>query len=237
MHRGEDNPRKVSYTRLLGITQINRLTVVAGHQADESLDEVGDVLKGSCLLARPVHREATPLQRLADKVRYYASIVDVHPRSVGVEDSGDANLKAFLLGVGVRQRLRHPLSLVVAGARPDWVDVAPVRLRLRMDGRVAVDLTGGGDQNATGDPLCKAQHVDRSHGVRLDRLNRIEHVVRRTGRTGQVVDLIYLDVQRIDDVMVEELKVGVADPVGDVEAAACGGKEERLKEDFRLKTP
>lgn len=50
----------------------------------------------------------------------------------------------YLLLVGIHHGLRDPLPLVVAGAGPDWVDVAPVSLTLRVFLRVSVDLVGSG---------------------------------------------------------------------------------------------
>ena len=44
-------------------------------------------------------------------------------------------------------------------------------------------------------------------------LDWIEHVVWRRGRRRQMVDLIHVQVQGIDNVMVDHVKVGVAHPV------------------------
>ena len=68
------------------------------------------------------------------------AVLSVHPGPVGVEDPGDPDLNPGPLVVGVGQGLRHPLALVVAGAGPDGVDIAPVRLGLRVHLRVPVHL-------------------------------------------------------------------------------------------------
>ena len=52
----------------------------------------------------------------------------------------------MLAAVVEEQRLGAALALVVAGAEADRIDVAPVALRLRVHGRVAVDLGGRGLQ-------------------------------------------------------------------------------------------
>ena len=64
----------------------------------------------------------------------------------GVEDAHDRGVHALLAQVRHRERLGVALRLVVDAAQADRVHVAPVRLRLRVDERVAVDLAGGGEQ-------------------------------------------------------------------------------------------
>ena len=82
------------------------------------------------------------------EVRDHAPVVEGHPRPVGVEDAADADLEAVLAAVVKRQALGGALPLVVAGALADGVDVAPVGLGLRVLERVAVDLGGGGEEEA-----------------------------------------------------------------------------------------
>ena len=60
------------------------------------------------------------------------------------------------------------------------------------------------------------QHVDGADGVGLDRLVHVHRVVHVMRRGGQVIDLINLDEERLDDVVVAELKVLLANPVLDV---------------------
>jgi hypothetical protein len=64
----------------------------------------------------------------------------VHARTVGIEDAGDLDLKVVLAVIVEEQRLGGALAFVVAGTQTARIDVAPVFLGLRMDGRVAVDL-------------------------------------------------------------------------------------------------
>ena len=113
----------------------------------------------------------------------------MHARAVGVEDARDLDLQPVLAAVVEEQGLGAALALVVAAARADRIDVAPVVLRLRMDLRIAVHLGGRGLKNPRLHPLGQAQHVDRAVHAGLGRLHRIELVVHRRGRAGQVVDL------------------------------------------------
>ena len=85
----------------------------------------------------------------------------------------------------------------------------------------STDLAGGGNQDPSFGSLGEAEHVDGPHRVGLDRLDRVVHVVRRTGGTGQVVDLVHLYVQGVDDVVVDHLEVLVPDPLLDVPLGAC----------------
>ncbi len=57
-----------------------------------TLDEVGHILEGACLLAMPVDGQGRARQRLRYKVADHAAIVQRHPRPVGVEDPHNPNL-------------------------------------------------------------------------------------------------------------------------------------------------
>ena len=72
------------------------------------------------------------------------------------------------------QGLGAALALVIAGARADGIDVAPIVLWLGMDGRVALDLAGRGLEDLGLDPLGQAQHVDRPLDAGLGGLHRVE---------------------------------------------------------------
>ena len=49
--------------------------------------------------------------------------------------------------------------------------------------------------------------------VSFDSLDWVVHVVGGTGGGGQVIDLIHLKIQRINNVVVQDLKVLVANPL------------------------
>ena len=154
---------------------------------------------------------ASPLQRLDDEVRHHAAVVGMHARAVGVEDARDLDAQLVLAVVVEEQRLGAALALVVAGARADRIDVAPVGLGLRMDRRVAVDLAGRGLEDPALQALGQAQHVDGAVHAGLGRLHRIVLVVDRRGRAGQVVDLVDLDIEREGHVVAHQLEARIAD--------------------------
>ena len=104
------------------------------------------------------------------------------------------------------QRLGAALALVVAGAQPDRIDVAPVVFALRMHRRIAVDFGGRGLQKLDLQPLGQPQHVDRADDAGLGRLHGIELIMDRRGRTGEIVDLVDLDIERKRDVVAQQFE-------------------------------
>ena len=56
--------------------------------------------------------------------------------------------------------------------------------------------------------------------VSFDSLDRVVHVVGGTGGGGEGIDLIHLKIQRINNVVVEDLKVLVANPLLNVSSAS-----------------
>src|SRR5690606_18547919 len=63
----------------------------------------------------------------------------------------------------------------------------------------------------------QVQCPDRVHQVGLD---RVSHVALGAGRTGQVVDLVGLDIERLDDVVLDQGEPGMLHQVGDVRPAS-----------------
>ncbi len=205
-----------------GVAEIDRSGHVARrhHHAHHALDEVVDIAEGARLQAVAVERDVLAPERLHDEVRDHAPVVRVHAGSVGVEDPDDLDLQLVLAAVVEEQRLGAALALVVAGARPDRIDVAPVALGLRVHGGIAVDLRGRGLQDRNPEPLGEAQHVDRAEHAGLGRLHRIELVVHRRGGTGEVVDPIHFHVERPRHVVARQVEAGLADQVLDVASGA-----------------
>src|SRR5690606_39184791 len=128
-----------------------------------------------------VNGDGLTLERLHDEVRHYTAIVRVHAWPVGVEDPRDLDLEPVLAPVVEEQRLGAALALIVARARTDRIDVAPVVLTLGVDGGIAVDLAGRSLENAAAEPLCEAEHVDGPVHAGLGRLHGIVLVVNGRG--------------------------------------------------------
>jgi hypothetical protein len=176
-------------------------------QGDHAPDEVVDVAERPGLLARAEDGDRPVLQRLAQEGRDRAAVVAPHARAVRVEDPDDRRVHALLAVVGHRQRLGVALGLVVDAARADRVDVAPVLLVLRVHLRVAVDLRGGGDEEAGAVLLGQPERVVGAVGADLQRVQRQAQVVdRRRGRREVVdeVDRLVVDEVGLDDVELQE---------------------------------
>jgi len=147
-------------------------------------------------------------------------VVNGHARAVGVEDASHPDGQAMLPMVVEEQRFGAPLALVVAGAGTDWIDPAPIRLRLRVLLRLAVNLAGRRLEDRGRQPPRQPQHVDRPMHRRFRGLNRVALIVDRGGRTGEVEYGVRLNVEREGDVVAQRLEISAGDEVADVAAAA-----------------
>ena len=180
------------------------------HQPHQPVDQIVDVAERARLRAVAIDRDVAPEQRLDDEVRHHASVVRMHARAVGVEDARDLDAHVVLTPVVEEQRLGAALALVVAGARSDRVDVAPIVFGLRMDAGIAVHFGGRRLEDFRAHALGQAQHVDRAVHAGLGRLHRIALVVNRRRRTGEIVDLVDLDIERKGHVVADQLEALVA---------------------------
>ena len=57
------------------------------HEAHEAVDQVVHVAEGPGLAPVPIDGDVSSLQRLNDEVRYDATVVRPHARTIGVEDA------------------------------------------------------------------------------------------------------------------------------------------------------
>ena len=137
-------------------------------------------------------------------------------RSIGIEDAGYLDAQVVLTAVVEEQRLGAAFALVVTGPGASGVDVAPVGLRLRVDLRIAIDLAGGGLEDLGLDAFGQAQHVDGPMDTGLGGLYRIELIMDGRGRTGQVIDLVHLHVEREGNVVAHEFEVRIVQQCQDV---------------------
>ena len=216
------HPREIPDREFLGIADVHGARHVVGrlHHGDHGVHQIVHVAEGARLLALAVDRDRLSAERLGDEVRHHAAVVRLHPRPVGVEDANDLDPQVVLAAVVEEQRLAHALGLVVAGPWAQHVDVAAIILALGVLVGVAVDLGRGRLQDLGARALGEPQHVDRPQHARLRGLDRIVLVLARARRTGEVVDLVYLDIHRKGHVVAQRLEVGAADQVGDVALAA-----------------
>ncbi len=103
-------------------------------------------------------------------------------------------------------RLGEALRLVVDAPEADGVHVPPVRLGLGVDEGIAVDLGGGGQEEAGTLLLGDAQGVVGPQAPHLQRLDGELQIVHRARRRSEVEDAVYVlvDEEGLGDVVLDE---------------------------------
>ena len=158
----------------------------------------------------------SPAQRLHDEIGHHAPVGGVHARAVGVEDPRDLDLELVLAVIIEEQGLGAALALVIAAARADRVDVAPIVFGLRVDRRIAIDFAGRCLEDPRVEPLGQPQHVDRAVDRGLGRLDRIVLIMDRRRGAGEIVDFVDLDIERQGHVVAHELELRMAGEMRDI---------------------
>ena len=117
-----------------------------------------------------------------------ATVVQAHVQAVRVENSYDLRVETVVAVVGKREGFGKPLGLVIDAARPDGVDVPPVRFLLRVLERIAVHLGGRCDHEYEARALgqCECQRVVCAEGSDFECLNRKFEVIDGTCGAGPV---------------------------------------------------
>ena len=81
-----------------------------------------------------------PFDGLDKEIGNNPAIVSPHSGTVCIENTRDSHIHSMVPVVSHGHGFSEPLGFVVHSARTEGVDIAPIRLRLRMDLRVAVNL-------------------------------------------------------------------------------------------------
>ncbi len=209
--------RQFENCEFAGVAQVyGTVEVVAIHHGQHACDEVVDVAKGAGLLSFAIDGNGVAFECLYDEIADYASIVDEHARTVGVEDTYDANVDVVLPVIVEEEGFCDTFSFIITAARADGIDVAPVAFHLGVDCRIAVDLRGGGLQDACADAFGQAEGVECAHYIGLDGFYGVVLIMYGGGWTGKVENTIGLYHDRVCDVMSNEFEVWVVQEVGDV---------------------
>ena len=66
------------------------------------------------------------------------------------------------------------------------------------------------------DPFGQTEHIYSPHDIGLDGLDRIELIMDRRCRAGQIVDLIHFQGDGIDEVVSHDLKMGIVSQMKDI---------------------
>jgi hypothetical protein len=160
---------------------------------------------------------------LYDKARYDASVIRMGSWSISVEDARNFDRQTVLPPIVEEERFGAALSLVLARPRPDWIDVAPIVLRLWVHRRIAVNLAGRSLKDLDLEPLGQPKHVGRTDDARLGGLHRILLVVNRGCRTGEIENLVDLHEEGMGDVVAKELDALVIEQM--LYVASCASEE------------
>jgi hypothetical protein len=117
-----------------------------------------------------------------------------------------------------RIRLGVTLRFVIDAARPDRVHMPPIRLGLDVVLGIAVDLARRGEQEARALELCHPEHVVRSVGADLERVQREPRVVDGARRACEVENEVdgLLEEEGLCEIVVEGLELRLVRDVLDV---------------------
>ena len=86
-----------------------------------------------------------------------------------------------------------------------------------MNRGIAVDFARRRLENLAAKPLGKTKYIDCAMNRRLGRLNRVVLIVDRRSWTGQIVDLVDLELERVGHIVPHEFETGVSEQVLDVD--------------------
>ena len=78
-----------------------------------------------------------------------------------------------------------------------------------MHHRIAINFGGRRLQDLCLHPFGEAQHVDCPMYADLCGLHRIKLIMDRGGGTGEIINLVYLNIERETNVMAQHLEHGV----------------------------
>ena len=110
------------------------------HKPHQPIDQIIDIAERPGLRTIAKDGDVIAKKCLNDEVRHDASVVRMHARTISIEYPRDFYRQTMLAPIIEEQCLRASFTLVIAGARSNRIDVAPIILRLRVNVRIAVDL-------------------------------------------------------------------------------------------------
>ena len=197
--------------------------LVGVREAEDAVDEVGDVAEAACLEAVAVDGEGLAGEGLEHEVGDDAAVVGLQARAVGVEDAHRAGVEGVVAAPGGDDGLGEALGLVIDGARADGVDAAPVGFDLGMDLGVAVALGCGGVEEAGVILAREVEDVDGADGAGEEGFGAEAGVVHGRGGRGEVEDEVDgAGIEGEGDVVIEEGEARVGGEVREVGEVAGG---------------
>ena len=219
---GKDLASALEDGPFVGIADVDGEMLLGARQAQDAIDEIGDIAEAARLGAVAVDGQGLALQGLHHEVRDDAAVVGLEPGAVGVEDADEVGVDAVVAVIGHDGGLGETLGFIVDGAGADGVDVAPVGLDLGMHLGVAVALGGGGVEIACAIFAGEVEGVDGAGGADEEGLGPKTGVVDGAGRGGEVEDEIdFARVEGLGDVLFEEAEAAFALEMAEIGDVAC----------------
>ena len=171
--------------KFLRITKIARPGDLgrAFHQQFEAPDQVVYEAEATSLTAGAINGNRSAAQRLHDKIRHHPTIILQHTRAVGVEDPRNFDFKRVNAMIVEKQGFRGALPFVITGSWTDWIDVADIAFRLRMNFRITIDFAGRCLKYPARFEHGEFKYVVGADHAGLHRANRVALVMTRRGRT------------------------------------------------------
>ena len=123
---------------------IHGIVDITHHETIDAIDGIGVIAKGAGVGSIAVHGERFAAEGLSNEVRHNSAIIQAHSWTVSVKESNNASINPSEAVIGHRHSLAKAFGFVVHGSRTDWVNVSPIRLGLRRERGIPVNLAGGG---------------------------------------------------------------------------------------------
>mmetsp|Transcript_14834 Transcript_14834/g.28216 ORF Transcript_14834/g.28216 Transcript_14834/m.28216 type:complete len:312 (+) Transcript_14834:442-1377(+) len=194
-----------------GVSDVDGAHVVAVHEANKSINLIVYITEATSLVALPVDGDRLVTKGLDNEVANNTTVVLKHTRTICIKDTCDADLKVVLAMILHAKSFRDTFAFIVAGADTDWVNISPVLLHLRVHLGISVDFGSGCDEESGLASLGQTKHVDGTEHVGLDGLDGIVLIENGGSRTGKMVHLVDFQIDRVNDIMANELETGVSD--------------------------
>src|SRR5580704_1517547 len=219
---GKNLARALEDRPFIRIADVDGKMFLRAGQAQNAIDEIGDITEAARLRTVAVDGEGLPLQGLHHEVRDDAAVVGLEPGAIGVEDTDEVGIHTVVAMVGHDGSLREALGFIVDRTQADGIDITPVGLDLGMDLGIAVALGGRGVEVAGAMFAGEVERVEGAGGADEEGLGTKTSVVSGAGRRGEVEDEIdFARVEWLRDVLFEEAEAAFAFEVAEIGEFAC----------------
>ena len=131
-------------------------------KAHESIDFIAHVTEAASLIAVPIDGEIFATQCLLHKIRDNAAVIQLHSRTVGVEDADNVCVDLVIPAISHGYGFGETLRFVVHRPRTNRIHIAPVSFLLWMLERISVTFGRGRDEILRAIFVCHVEGVKGS---------------------------------------------------------------------------